>query len=282
MEAITALYHKWILPSSWRIALVVLGVLLVIAAGKILGARRTDRAGVAFAALSKAREAKVEDGQKTAEALLAVAKEYDGTLVAARAQVEAAGLLFGEGQFEQAAAKFALARKNAQQNESVRLAATLGEAYALEAQGKAEPAEKMFADLAATAGSKAMALDAWLGAGRCAKAGGKLAEAEKYCDRATEAAGDNPISRRRTDEAKAALRAARHAKPAAVAPPASAEPPAPATPAEPSATEAVPAPAAPAPATPAAATPAAETPPATPAPAAAAPAEPAPAAPAAK
>lgn len=205
MEAITALYGKWILPYSWRVALVILGVLLAVAAVKVLGARQADRSGAGFAALSRAEDT---------DALLAVARDYDGTPVAARAQLEAARRLFDEGKYEQAGAKFSLAAKAAQGNEALRLAATLGEAYATEANGKPELAEKTFADTATGAKSKAIALDAWLGASRCAKAQGKLAEAEKYCTRAGEAATDNPIGRRRVDEAKAAVSAARFAKPA--------------------------------------------------------------------
>lgn len=217
MTAIIRLYDRWILPYSWRLGLVFVGVLLAVAAVRALAAHRADRSGAGFAAISKAKDT---------DALLAVARDYDGTPVAARAQLEAARRLFEEGKYDQAAAKFALARKNGAALEGVRTAAALGEAYALEADGKPETAEKLYTELAGRPDSKALALDAWLGAARCAKAQGKLAEAEKYCERARDAAGDSPFLRRRVDEVRAAVSAARYARaPAADAAPAEGQPP---------------------------------------------------------
>lgn len=204
-DPIEGLYHKWIIPFGWRIALLILVALVGVAVGKSLMSRRTERLGAGFAALSKAEDA---------DALLAVARDHDGSPAAARAQLEAARRLFDEGKFDQAATKFSLARKAAQSS-PLAVAAGLGEAYAVEASGKPEVAEKTFVEIAGNAGSDALALDAWLGAGRCAKAQGKLAEAEKHYSRAKEVAGDSPFSRRRVDEARNALSSARHATRAA-------------------------------------------------------------------
>ena len=60
-------------------------------------------------------------------------------------------------------------------------------------------------------------MDAWLGAGRCARVQGKLGEAEKYIERAREALGDDRFAMQRVDAAMAALRSARHAVRAASA-----------------------------------------------------------------
>lgn len=222
-DAIRGLYARWILPYSWRIALLILAVLGCVAVAKIMAGRQGESDGVAFAALSKA---------ESTDALLAVARDHDGTAVAARAQLQAARRLYDEGKYDQAITKFSLARKAAGTG-AVAVAAALGEAYATEASGKPEVAEKSFADTAGTVTSDALALDAWLGAGRCAKAQGKLAEAEKYYGKAKQAAGDSPFARRRVEEATAALSSARHAtraeepaKPAADPPPAAAAAPA--------------------------------------------------------
>jgi tetratricopeptide (TPR) repeat protein len=205
-DAIAGLYARWILPYSWRVALLILGVLVCVALVKTMAGRRGESDGAAFAALSKA---------ESTDALLAVARDHDGTAVAARAQLEAARRLYDEGKYDQAMTKFALARKAAGSGAgaaAVAVAASLGEAYATEASGKPEAAEKSFADTAGTVPSEALALDAWLGAGRCAKAQGKLAEAEKYYGKAKQAAGDSPFARRRVDEASAALSSARYAQ----------------------------------------------------------------------
>jgi hypothetical protein len=236
-NAIAGFYARWILPYSWRVALLILGVLACVALAKTMAGRQGEHDGAAFAALSKA---------ETTDALLAVARDHDGTAVAARAQLEAARRLYDEGKYDQASTKFSLARKAAG-NGAVALAASLGEAYAMEASGKPEVAEKSFADTAGTVTSDALALDAWLGAGRCAKAQGKLAEAEKYYGKAKQAAGDSPFARRRVDEATAALASARYAKRAE-------------EPAKPAEAAAAPAAAAPAAAAPAAAAPAAAAP----------------------
>lgn len=254
--AIVGLYARWILPYSWRVALLILGILACVAGVKVLAGRQGDRDGAAFAALSKA---------ESTDALLAVARDHDGTAVAARAQFEAARRLYDEGKYDQAVTKFALARKAAGSG-AVAVSATLGEAYAMEASGKPELAEKSFAATAATVTSDALALDAWLGAGRCAKAQGKLTQAKDYYDKAKLTAGDSPFARRRVEEASAALASARYAK-RAEEPAKVTETPAPEAAAAPAA---APAAAAPVAAAPVAAAPAAAAKATAPAPAAAA------------
>jgi tetratricopeptide (TPR) repeat protein len=212
-DPIAGLYARWILPYSWRIAVIILVALACIALAKALGSRRVERDGEGFAALSKAESVSKDESTSkddSTAALLAVARDYDGTPVAARAQLEAARNLYDEGKYDQAITKYSLARKGAG-DAAISVAAALGEAYALEASGKPETAEKGFADTAGTVGSDALALDAWLGAGRCAKAQGKLAEAERYYDKAKQAAKDSPIARRRVEDAMAALAATRYA-----------------------------------------------------------------------
>ena len=232
-DPIEGLYHKWIIPFGWRIAIVILIALLGVALGRTLMARRAERLGAGFAALSKAEDT---------DALLAVAREHDGSPAATRAQLEAARRVFDDAKYDQAATKFSLARKAAQDS-TFAVAASLGEAYAVEASGKPDVAEKSFAAIASNAGLEALTLDAWLGAGRCAKAQGKLAEAEKYYARAKEAAGESPFARRRVTEAQNALASARYATRAAepAKPADAAAPDAPAAPAAPGATPAPPA-----------------------------------------
>jgi len=200
-DPIEGLFEKWLLPYGRQIAVAVLLVLVAVAAVRMVSARRAERLGAGFAALSKAEDT---------EALQAVARDHDGSPAAARARLLAARRLYDEGKYDQAATAFSLAHKAAQ-DPALTVAASLGEAYALEASGKPEAAEKAFADIAAKAGSQAMAIDAWLGAERCAKAQGKLAEAEKYLERATASVGDNQVAQWRINEVRQALLASRHA-----------------------------------------------------------------------
>lgn len=210
-DPIEGLFETWILPYGRQIAAAVLLVLVAIAVVRVVSARREERLGAGFAALSKAEDT---------EALQAVARDHDGSPAAARARLQAARRLYDEGKYDQAATAFSLAHKAAA-DPALAVAAGLGEAYAVEASGQPEAAEKTFADMAAKTDSKAMAIDAWLGAGRCAKAQGKLAEAEKYLERATAAVGDNQVAQWRVNEVRQALQASRHAtRPSTAAAPA--------------------------------------------------------------
>ena len=200
VDQVVACYKTWILPYA-KILLVIVVVAMV--AAIVVQSSRTKRAekqGQAFAALAKA---------ENVDALISVVGNFPDTPAATRAQLDAGRKLYDQGKYEQALAKFSLARKSA--GTELAVACDLGEAYALEASGKHDVAEKRFSDLAAKIPGDALVADCWLGAGRNAKAQGKLAEAEKFYQRAEDKLGDDPYAQRRVDVAMDALHAARYA-----------------------------------------------------------------------
>lgn len=219
LEQLETFYKKWILPYSKGIAAAVIVVLGVVLAVKGMEARRVEREGKAFAAMSEAEDP---------DAYMTVASEHPDTVAAPRAYMQAGRALFDDGKYDQAATKFSLARKAAGATELATVAA-LGEAYALEAAGKTDVAQSRFSDVAESATSDAIAVDAWLGAGRCAKLQGKLAEAEKLYNRAKDLVGEDRFAEQRIDTALSALKTARYAQRPAETPPAEADETAPRT-----------------------------------------------------
>ncbi|MBN2449833.1 MAG: hypothetical protein JXR77_05555 [Lentisphaeria bacterium] len=201
VERLAGVYRTWILPYSKAIAAVLVIGLAVLTVVKGVESSRVERQGKAFAALAKAEDV---------DAWMKVSTEHAGTTAAARALLEAGRHLSEERKFEQAATKFALAAKEAV-DPSLRTAAALGEAYALEASGRGDVAEKRFTDLAQSGIAEALVLDCWLAAGRCAKTQGKLAETEKYYERARGLVGEDRFAEMRVDSAVKALQSARHA-----------------------------------------------------------------------
>ena len=201
LETAAAWYKTWIMPHLRIVIGIVIAILLGVALAKSIKARHSEHQGQAFAALATAEDA---------ESLLAVAGKFGDTPAGPRAQLEAARTLYDDGKYEQAVTKFELARK-VSAAVGLDTASSLGEAYALEAAGKNDIAEKRFADLAQRAPGNAIVVDCWLGAGRAAKNQGKLAEAEKFYLRAKEMLGDDRFAQQRVDGAMGALKAARYA-----------------------------------------------------------------------
>lgn len=167
---------------------------------------RQQRTAKAFASLAEAG---------TAAEFEAVATRYKGTIAGEQAALKHARALLEEGRYDEAAARFAAFSRT---NPGSRLAAAarLGEAYTLEAQGLNEQAEQAFSRLAMQATAPDVVQDAFIGAGRCAMAGNRLADAEKWLQRAIDAGADGE---RRT-RAMAALRTVRLARQRAEMPPA--------------------------------------------------------------
>jgi tetratricopeptide (TPR) repeat protein len=161
-------------------ALILLAVLVVIAVVFGVNARRRATVARGYAAVASA---------ESTDELLDVAKEFAGTGAGAQASMSLARRLFEEGKYAQAATRFSLFCQEYPEHAEAR-AARIGEAYALEGDGKLVQAEKRFRDIAAEAEAAlqtGVRVDALCGAGRCAKTAGKLAAAEELYRQALEA-----------------------------------------------------------------------------------------------
>ena len=203
-----------------------LAIVLVFIVVFAAAAARRARIARAFAVLA---EADTIDGLRT------LARDYDGTSAGAAAAMQLAQRLYGEGRFAEAATRFSLFCQSYPEHELFD-AARLGEAYALEADGKLLQAEKRFRNLGEEMSETmrfALSMDAFAGAARCAQLQGKLAEAETWYQRAIDTGTQDGGAKAAITEALAEVRRMRAAPEVAAAP---------ADPAETSKPAAVPAP----------------------------------------
>jgi len=156
-----------------RFSLILLIFLLVVVAGLSAiyhSTQRQSRVAAGFAA--------IQDANNSTE-LLDLAKRHAGTSVGAVASLAAAKALFGEGKYDQASNQYESFCRDYSSSPQL-LAGQLGKAYALEAARKLAPAEKNFIAIAESSKDPDIIAEAYLGAGRCARAQDKLAEAEKW------------------------------------------------------------------------------------------------------
>jgi tetratricopeptide (TPR) repeat protein len=194
-------YRAWILP-YWRHALVLLClVLLAVVVVQTIAGRKKAREAQAFLALSEAEDI---------DALKGVAEDYPSQVAGVQAEIDVARKLYEEGKYDQAATRFAMIAKKDVEPAFSR-AARLGEAYALEADGEFQSAEKRFAGLAEELEQNSAIVDAYMAAGRCAAAQQKFAEAEKWYKLAVAAAKDEPALERMAEDALEGLNTKRYA-----------------------------------------------------------------------
>lgn len=184
---------------------------LTVIAGALLGVVLIALITVAIRSSSRAtamRGFTMLTAAETTDELAAVAKEYGGTGAGEQARIRLARLFYDEGKFAQAATRYSLFCKECPASPSVP-AAKLGEAYALEADGKLVQAEKRFAALGEDAlklGAPearlhpSLAYDAYRGAARCAKTQGKLAVAQELYEKALACVGDDEAEKERTEK----------------------------------------------------------------------------------
>ena len=141
-------------------------------------AQKAVEAGQAYTALQLNLPPNPTMPQVTA-AFLNIASQYPGTLAAQRAQLQAAVLMFGAGNYADAQA---LLQKVLDANSAGPLtaAAELAIAACLEAQNKPDDAIKAYRAVTTSHADSAEALPARFALGRVLEAQGKLAEAGSY------------------------------------------------------------------------------------------------------
>ena len=200
-ESLAQFHRAWVVP-YWRHALIGLCLILVVlAAVQTARSRRRAQNAEAFLALKEAEDI---------DELKGVAEDFPQHVAGVQANINVARKLFEEGKYDQAATRFALAAEAAGAAD-LQQAARLGEAYALEAQGKHQVAEKRFAALADDLVEAAAAVDATIAAGRCAAAQKKFAEAEKWYTKAAAIAKGETSLERLAEDALTALNTKRYA-----------------------------------------------------------------------
>jgi TolA-binding protein len=123
-------------------------------------------------------------GTTSKEALDQTAKENLGSEIGAAASLKLARQAYTEAKYEEAASRFAGFIKDYPRHALVENA-RLGQAYALEANGKTQQAEEIFSLLAQKTASSQLSAEAFVGAGRCALSQGKNAEAKKWYEKAS-------------------------------------------------------------------------------------------------
>jgi tetratricopeptide (TPR) repeat protein len=186
-EKIEYFFQTFVVPFRYHFLLTVIAVLLVVSGVRIYFSRQKAVEEKAFLSLSEAKDLDEFKG---------VAEDYPDRIAGFQAEIEAARKAFADGKYDQAAAGFARVAGRDNAPSFLRAAARLGEAYALEGQGKFQEAEKRFAALAESLDDSAGMIDAYLAAGRCAAAQKRFAEAEKWYKQAvTTAKGDTTLER---------------------------------------------------------------------------------------
>lgn len=200
---------------------------------------------VVLIAVSSARASRLQKEQEGFAALRAaesdipalsdVISTYAGTPAGVQARFRKADALMSEEKFDEAATQFKLLQEGAVDPDLL-ASARLGEAYAIECGGDAATAEKRFAAVPNGGAPAYVAVEALMGAGRCAQTQGKLAEATKWFDRAAARAKGAELDRQRQQAKDTVTRidVLSNSK----APPAPAEDDAPAEPADGSADDA--------------------------------------------
>jgi len=127
------------------------------------------------------------DAAEDAAALELVASEYRGTKIGAAACFQLGAVAYGEGDFEVAETRFSEFRKQyATDLRATR--ARLGEAYALEGQGKMSEARGAFLGIVGSVVAPEAKAEAHCGVARCLLAEGNVEEAEKSYNDAIAAA----------------------------------------------------------------------------------------------
>lgn len=203
-------FVAWVRPRLFVLSWTLCGLAVAVIVAAAMVTSRNARLARGFADLAKA---------ETTDELVRLAKENAGTLCGEQAVFALAQKYLSAGECAQAATRFSLFCTEYPQSGSV-LRARLGEAYALEGDKKAPQAEKAFlavATEATTRGEMATAAEASLGAGRCAKVQGKLAEARKWYQQAV-SSGAKDRSAAAAMEAMKALDVAEKAGAKAAAP----------------------------------------------------------------
>ncbi len=146
---------------------------------------------------------------KGLEALAEVAREHNGTLAGELASLRRARLLFEQEKYADAAKYFSMFMSD-YPDSHLRLTARLGEAYAMEADGRIAQAQERFETLATEAAAPTsvgvrplvdMRFECSFSAGRCAKSRGRFDEAEKHLTAALAAAGDDERFSKRAESA---------------------------------------------------------------------------------
>ncbi len=188
-------FVRWVHANGARI---LAGIAVLLAVGVAFAShsiRREHRIAAGFAALDTA--AGVDD-------YLEIASKYAGTLPGEQAAFRAGRAFLDDKKFDRAASQFRLFLKDYPKS---RLAgrAKIGLAYALEGEEKWTDAEKAFIEAATSLTGAENIAEAYLGAGRCAEAGSRLAQAVKWYEAAV-AAGDTGYFRKTALDALKAVK----------------------------------------------------------------------------
>ncbi len=163
----------------------VVAVAALIAIYNFIGSQHAAREQAAGEALTKLLMTP-PNGTSPADALNKFAGEFDGTMAAQRAQLQAAAANFGAGKYADAQAGF---EKFLANSPGGALAATaqLGVAASLEAQGKNDLAIAAYKKTVATYSGQPAALPAFVGLGRLYEQAGNLNEAVNNYESAAKA-----------------------------------------------------------------------------------------------
>ena len=167
-------------PHLKTILAAAIAVLVVVLAVSAVQAHKEAQLKASFAALGKA---------ETTDELDKVAATHKGSVVAQEAALRAARKLYADGEFDEAAKRFANIKANL--TRELRPAALNGQAYALEAAGRLKEAGETHGEAAQSGRSPATRVDALCSAGRCAKGRGEFDEAATWYKQAQEEAGEN-------------------------------------------------------------------------------------------
>jgi len=192
------LFNTHVRPRLALVSSVLLAVVLVVV---ITAAIRSSSRAAMMRGLATLAQA------ETTDELASVAKEYAGSTAGEQAMFRLARLFYDEGKFAQAATRYSLFCK--EYPHSIFMpSARLGEAYALESDGKLVQAEKRFAALAGESleptspGARIyprLTCDAFRGAGRCAKTQGKLVVSIELYRKALMAVTDDDAEKKRLE-----------------------------------------------------------------------------------
>jgi TolA-binding protein len=191
-ETVVECFQQQIKPHLKAVGgVVVAGLAVAVLVNSMLTHRRT-RAAQAWADVR---------GSASKEALIETEKTHRGSEIGALASLKLARQAYNEGNYEEAAARFATFIKDYPRH-SLLENARLGQAYALEANGETLKAEESFTQLAQQTASSQMSAEAYVGAGRCAASQSKTAEAKKWYEKASQSESAGSYKQRAEDALK--------------------------------------------------------------------------------